>query len=214
MKLYAVIATHNRHELISGLTEKLWRDNVTPIVIDNASTPPFTSSYGVTIFDPEQPPNLSRLWNLGLSVAVDMAGSEEFAVAILNDDLVVYPGFVAELAEGLGGQAAVSHPSGIIGCAYVLRGSLVRRRQLWLDERFRWWYGDNDLEWQARKLGGLQPVRLKGEIRHLYPNYTTKSRRELRAQADSDRAAFLAKWGPDALAPKVNGSEATSGHLR
>jgi GT2 family glycosyltransferase len=196
MRLFAVIATHNRHELVRDLTIRLSHDEVLPVLVDNASTPPVTDFQGVKLTDPEQPPNLSRLWNLGLAEACRLsADSEEFAIAVLNDDLRIYPGFVRELADGLGTEAAATHPAGFVGCAYVLRGSLVRTGRLRFDERFRWWYGDNDLEWQARKLGGLRTVELRGVLQHLYPNASTKARPELREQAERDRQAFVEKWG-------------------
>jgi GT2 family glycosyltransferase len=197
MKLFAVISTHNRHDLVYNLTRSLSVDGITPIVIDNASDPPLTEYFGVKYIDSEQPPNLSRLWNRGLDAACELYSGEdgEFGIAVLNDDLVTYPGFVRELAGGLREDAAVVHPAGVIGCAYVLRGSLVRIGELRFDERFRWWYGDNDLEWQARQLGGLRAVELSGTLQHLYPNKQTRERADLTRQAELDREAFLEKRG-------------------
>jgi hypothetical protein len=57
-----------------------------------------------------------------------------------------------------------------------------------------WWYGDDDLDWEAREKGGALLV--PGiPVEHRDPNGAMRDRPELHAQAGRDRATFKAKWG-------------------
>jgi glycosyltransferase involved in cell wall biosynthesis len=199
VKLYAVIPTHNRHTELAELLDSIPTD-VHVLVIDNASTPPIAAPSGAgfnpelpefirflgrriqVTRDEEQPPNLSRLWNIGLDWAAGLMPwwqapevAEEYAVAILNDDVVLPPGFIGTMARELdthgvdiafpGPQSMADHnpalamvnrrkgPPGtdhrMTGWCFVVRGSSGLRA----DERLRWWCGDDDLEQQALQGG-------------------------------------------------------------
>lgn len=218
---YVVIATHNRHTELAGLVASVTPDVNDVIIIDNASTPhvnprelkKFAYNAGVTVIrDAEQPPNLSRLWNVGLAAAQMLAAlttSDKYDVAILNDDAVVPVGWLDRVSRALRDNncaAACSDPHGnlrqtiikythdddssnrMCGWAFMLRGEL----QLRADERFRWWWGDTDLDWQARHAGGLAIVP-SHPVRNLFANESTRG--ELLAQTAIDRVEFINKWG-------------------
>jgi len=123
---YAVIPTHNRPDDLAELLDSI-PPYVHVLVIDNASTPPiaerqFNDAERVMdidyIRDAEQPPNLSRLWNLGLDWAqrqhTRRCGLAEYfpdvtklppiggyAVTVLNDDVVLPPSYFATMATEL-----------------------------------------------------------------------------------------------------------------
>ncbi|GAA1281272.1 glycosyltransferase family 2 protein [Saccharothrix xinjiangensis] len=222
METYVVVPTHNRNELVLELVQSLELPAERVLIIDNASNPPVPPAPSIDEFNPpppvatllldfEQPPNLSRLWNLGIDWAEKQAGGREHAVAVLNDDVVLPPLFLDYMVSALrqtGADIAFPDQHGRVGLlhrtipgpvplrermtgyAFVLRGGVGLRA----DERFRWWCGDDDLEWQALERGGTVCVGGIG-VQHLYPDRSTRSRPELEAQTHRDRTAFVQKWG-------------------
>lgn len=218
---YAIIATHNRYAELSSLVASITRVVDDIIVIDNASSPPidprelvkYTQAHNVLVIrEPQQPPNLSFLWNAGIIVAntyASLLGAQEYDIAIFNDDAVVPVGWfdnVSRVMRKHGCAAGCSDPHGklhaelvkrehdgdignrMCGWAFMLRGELKLRA----DERFQWWWGDTDLDWQARESGGL--VIIPGyPVANLYANQSTQG--ELLEQTARDRLAFVKKWG-------------------
>lgn len=219
MNHWAIIPTHNRHDLLTGLVLGLLEDKVRVVVIDNASDPPINLRAWqlaalddlYVIHDPEQPPNLSRLWNVGLNhVARQQPCDDEYIVAILNDDVQPPPGFVEQLGRAiLARSAAAAFPAPTALADYVLRDAgpvpLTHRMTgfafalrgtagLRADERLRWWYGDDDLDWTARQAGGV--IGVSGlRVEHAHPNGWQQTHPELLEQAGHDRETFVSKWG-------------------
>lgn len=243
MRLYAVIPTHNRHDDLAELLASI-PASVEVLVIDNASTPPVMPEWhtppkdglgvvqqlgpsGVVsvIRDEEQPPNLSRLWNIGLDWAerryragcklpVEFSQGDDWAVAILNDDVVLPPGFLELMAhELLVHDVDIAFPGGIgeqcyvntnapfpgvglrlTGWCFVVRGSSGLRA----DESLRWWCGDDDLQAQAVVNGrgtvrvGMFAHQAKGLL-HKHPDESTTG--VLREQTNVDMSTFIEKWG-------------------
>lgn len=209
MNLWAVIPSRSRPVELRNLVEQLLVDGVKVVVIDNGVQ--FSHFHGDVhiIRDFEDPPNLSRLWNVGLRYVADVNVDDQYHVAVLNDDLILPDNFVSESAERLARtSAAVAYPDQhrrgvdlfltdvrpyplvfrMTGYAFVLRGSAG----IFADESIKWWYGDNDIEWQARHRGGT--LMLGGlEVQHLTPDQTTVG--ELAEQAGRDRQTFIKKWG-------------------
>lgn len=216
MNLYAVIPSGQRLEELTQLVKILVEDGVHVIVVNTGYALEDMNGRGLgtpehptmVVQDFREPKNISRWWNLGLGCADYRnrhSGEDEYVVAVLNDDIVVQPGFVHALANGiLHYDVAAAFPDvfgvqrdqifhqpshwRMSGYAFALRGSLGLRA----DESMQWWYGDNDLEWQALRAGGVVTVGGLG-IRHLYPNSTTTG--ELAEQAGRDRQTFQTKWG-------------------
>ena len=137
MKHYAVIPTHNRPDDLAELLDSIPPD-VHVLVIDNASDPSIAGEAGFrgdqftrflgrrirVMRDEEQPPNLSRLWNLGLNWAEELhlaayeaeydRGNlprgddmltlhewEPWAVTVLNDDVVLPSRFFSRMGDEL-----------------------------------------------------------------------------------------------------------------
>lgn len=212
MLKWAVIPSCCRPAELANLTVSLIADDVFPVVIDTGYSPawePYHNRISV-IRDEDPEPNVSRWWNKGLDyIAAKMAPlGEEYAIGMFNDDVVIPERFVSRLAAAMlehnvdiayadqAGQGTQrydwDHPPGLhrrmSGYAFVLRGSSGIRG----DETIKWWYGDDDVEWQARKgrgtlcVGGVT-------VQHLYPSSTTVG--ALAEQAGRDRETFLNKWG-------------------
>lgn len=196
----AVVATHNRPVELTRLLDAIASQCHAVFVIDNASMPPVRlppvrldglcdpvtglqlSCWLKVIRDEEQPPNLSRLWNVGIDAACDYVRGGDYVVAdvaVFNDDAVPPPGWWDAMSGAMrlyGADAASSDPFNLLppgvvhtlgriapmsvatrlaGWAMLLRGEWSGAR---FDERLRWWCGDDDLSLRARQAGGLVHV--------------------------------------------------------
>lgn len=217
MKLFAVIPSGNRLDELMNLVDVLVDDGVHVIVIDTGY--PETAITGnvwgtednpvAFIRDHRKPKNIQRWWNLGLDHAeywnTYLGAEQEFVVAVLNDDIVIEPGFVHALARGIIEHDVsgafpdiyrmrrdfafhqVSHWR-MSGWAFAMRGSQKFRAR----EELVWWGGDQDLEWQMLRDGGI--VTVGGlDHHHLYPNQSTTGK--LAEQAGRDHETFKELWG-------------------
>lgn len=220
---YAIIATRDRPAELAAVVNALHAQGATIVVVDNGSDPPATPpiDHGTggplpaaptVIVDFEQPPNLSRLWNLALGEVEDQArrqGLTRWDVAVVNDDAVIPAGWYdacASLMRETAAAAACSDPHGrltapllktapdndvftrLCGWAFILRGEQGLR----FDEAMRWWWSDSDMDLQARRAGGM--VIIPGyPVGNTHANSTTVG--ELAAQAGRDRETFAAKHG-------------------
>jgi len=218
---FALIPTHNRHLDLTNTINDI-RPQVNQIyVIDNGSEPPvhellcgdgYNLDNVVIIRDSEQPPNLSRLWNLGLD-QISMVTGGQYKVAVLNDDTRIRPGWfdaVTEAMDRTGAVAGCSSPwdgrltqellktqpdadlmNRMVGWAFVLRGESHLR----FDERMRWWWSDTKMDWDARRAGGMVIIP-SHRVDNLYPNASTTG--VLAEQAGQDRLTFqrIEGWNP------------------
>lgn len=126
------------------------------------------------------PVNIHRWWNAGIDAAVARGARY---VAVINDDILVdentLPTLLAQMQEhettiaSPGAPRVVrngekSMPMTILGSCWLLDTSHGLRP----DERYRWWYGDNDLDWRARRdHRGI--VTAPCYFHHLTPNQLT-----------------------------------------
>lgn len=214
----AVIPARDRHHMLADCIRSVIDQVDTVIVVDNLSQPPIDTGpwHGKArcVWAPLDPPNISTLWNIGITLADTQAArarAQQWDVAVLNSDVTVPPGWVDDLSTAMrattavlaypdqcGGQKQILHTEAapidlrqrITGYAYLLRGEAGLR----LDESMAWWYGDDDLDWQARQQGGALLVPGLA-VEHRLPNVSTNERRELLEQAGRDRTTFKTKWG-------------------
>ena len=141
----------------------------------------------------EDPPNISRMWNLGLQHVASVMGAH-YDVAVLNDDAIVPPDWFQRVTDTMHTQHAaagcVRRPTDhrMTGYAFILDGD----KHLYADEQFQWWWGDTDLQRQAEQVGGVA-FAAGPDVEHLFPNSTTVG--ELAEIAGEDRQRFAAKWG-------------------
>jgi hypothetical protein len=214
---YAVIPTHNRPAYLYNLVRQLAGSCDTVVIIDNASDPPVEhTNFGddvnvLVIRDQEQPPNLARLWNVGLAAvhALEAPTSDAWDVAILNDDVELPSGWYDYVAGALRSHdviAASGDAYGNVKAPLVRRdkhSSLGTRMCPWAfvirgecgveaDEQLRWWWQDTDIEWRLAITGGV--VVMPGYVaKNLGANSTTHGL--LAEQAGRDGETFARKWG-------------------
>lgn len=218
MNRFAVILTHNRPELLRQTWQAIGPQVDMVIIVDNASEPPVNyqeyhaqewRTAVLTIAD--QPPNLARLWTRGIQTAEVMRQASDdfgdgFYIAVLCDDAAVPEGWFAAVTGWMKATGSVVGCSGhgtyvktepdtnlferMPGHAWILDPiSSVRP-----DESMAWWWCDTDIDWQARKAGGMAVI--DGfYVHNIHPNDWTMRRPELNEQAGQDGLAFVAKWG-------------------
>ena len=217
---YVIVPTHNRPKWIVPLVESMAAQATAVLVLDNASDPPVDEAalnaavvYGGPVYvirDEEQPPHLSRFWNVMFDFCAKLAdGAPAWDVAVLNDDALVPFGWFEIVAEALR-----AHPTAVVAhtgtervrelrllteltnealtrmCphAFVIRGESGLRA----DESMRWWWFDTDLDWQARLTGGVLSVP-GPRASNALASESTKG--PLLEQAMRDDETFQAKWG-------------------
>lgn len=140
--------------------------------------------------------NIHRWWNAGLDYAQAHGATH---VLVINDDVLLDETTVPALLDGMEGRAAIGSP----GAGGIFEGDLpdwrVMNGACWLldlatglraDERYRWWYGDNDLDWRARtEHGGVASVRCY--FQHVHANELTAASPELMRITDDDNRTWL-----------------------
>ena len=164
------------------------------------------------------PLNLSAKWNRGIQQAEEAAaraGYDRWNVAVLNDDVRPEPGLLGLVALGQLIATSIDVLAGqtVTGWAFMLRGEIGLR----FDERFRWWYGDSDIERQVRHAGKLTVCVGGAHAHHRGEMRSTSSDPSLLALAHEDEARYAEKWGLDpgtlwlALNPGWPGGAAPTG---
>jgi glycosyltransferase involved in cell wall biosynthesis len=214
---YAVIVTHNRHELLRRCVDHMIHQVDFILIIDNASNPPVDEweypGRAKVVFRALQPPNLSLFWNEGLRYVKELAGARQhiaWDVAILNDDAAPPPGWFITVSDAMrkhgchagcssgtgsvehvqvhGPEAIPSVSTRLTGWAFILRGESDLRA----DCTMQWWCGDDDLSMQARKMGGLVTV---GGLPVPNDLADTTTVGVLAEQSAKDVQRFVDKWG-------------------
>src|SRR3990170_5121606 len=184
----AVIPSNGRpylEQCVSSLREQVERI----IVVANGPLSNLMSQTieGVTyIQDPEPDLNISRWWNIGIDFAESMAyPAEQWNTLVVNDDVIACHNLVETLSREMRLNTSVlAYPNQhdnhrflhrnagpvdlhhrITGYCYMLRGEAKLR----IDDRFVWWAGDDDLDWNARRMGGSLLVPWC-KVQHQAPN--------------------------------------------
>lgn len=108
--------------------------------------------------------NIHKWWNMGIDFATERGATH---VAVLNDDVQLIGDPINKVVSMMG-PAAIGQPNinSICGYFFVLNAQYGLRA----DERFVWWYGDNDLYHRAARYG---IAKVDITVRHLEPNVLT-----------------------------------------
>lgn len=164
------------------------RDHI--VIVDTSGT---VQADGCHVVRDDGPINIQRWWRQGIDYAQALGATH---VAVLNDDVELGHNALRDLLWGLQATGAaiaspgppkhVTDPSRgrgrtINGACWVLDLATGLRA----DERYRWWYGDDDLDWRARRdHGGVVTVPVTWF--HHHHAEATMQRRDLMALARAD----------------------------
>lgn len=150
---------------------------------------------------------ISTWWNLGLNYVREFAEKREHEVFVVSSDNVGRPDSIAMLAtfmrdnnlamvgpnpwQDFARIFRIEHARGchdrVPGGCWMLAGESGLR----VDEQFRWWYSDDDLEMQAREHSGAGILPGTG----LIAGPDTELSLEKQLWAVQDRRKFVEKWG-------------------
>jgi glycosyltransferase involved in cell wall biosynthesis len=209
---FAVIVTHNRPELLKQCVDAIRPQVHQILVIDNRSDPPVPKDEDYAVcYEPTDPVNMSKFWNIAIDYFAYLSDTSEWNIAFLCDDVTVPDGWfhaVETCMRKYNGAAGSTHqysptPIPILktapdndifnrmcGWAFIVAGE----KGLRADESMKWWFCDTDMDWQARKNGGM--VVCPGPVaKNIRPNDFTYSVPGLAEQTGIDGLAFAAKWG-------------------
>jgi hypothetical protein len=161
----------------------------------------------------DEPANISAWWNNGLESARDISrydfpDREAWDVAVLNDDAIVPEGWfdaVSTTMREYGAAAACScgpratqlftEPGPIAGNSNPMEGFafiLAGEKGLRANEDLHWYFSDNYIDWESRKLGGM--VAVSGwPVRHLHAN--AQMGHDLIARVPVDAQNFVDLYG-------------------
>jgi GT2 family glycosyltransferase len=210
---YVVIASKNRPIELAALRQQLRTQCTDVLLYDNGYDVAPPGSHRAHSL------GLHEMWNQGIFLANKLAKGQPHNVVIMNDDVEVETQLLAKLEAALrshedhwlaypddrgilnvaGGALPFGRTEGsgmagqtITGWCFMMRGEANLR----FDERFKWWYGDSDLERQVREAGKF-PVVVNAGARHFHPNESTFNDPEKLAMALADEHTFADKWGLD-----------------
>lgn len=228
MDRFAVILAHNRPDELAQTVKAIGPQVDMVIVIDNASDPPIREvdlivpgvihSWTTALLPiPDQPPNLSALWNEGIEAALRVyeAGARfhPARIAVLCDDAPPPEGWFDAVCRAMDESGAVVGCSAPPGFGFSEPWRLKRQHDqdlmgrmpgwAWIldpaspvraDERFHWWFGDTAIDWDARLAGGMVMIG-DHQVPNIHPNDFTASKPELAARVALDAQNFVDKYG-------------------
>lgn len=215
---YAIIPTANRPQVAMQAITAIGKQVDMVYVVDNGDNEPLVvedvlgdhpNCYIIQYDKQGQVPNLCLFWNIALDLIQADAkrmSADQWDVAILNDDAVVPEGWFQVVSSAMrehgcaaasscGGAFAIHREPGPVpiltrmyGPAFVVAGEKGLRG----DERLKWYYTDDYMDWESRKLGGM--VIIPGHtVNHMHPNAQVTP--EIQVQISHDATLFKEIYG-------------------
>lgn len=196
------------------------------LIMDNGSTDPdmvawLAEQQIATVIDSADQ-GIHEMWNAGIDWAVAAHGGFS-DVVLLNNDLILGPGFLRRLVAGLRSQPGMMLASGnydrrpgsgvmplrgicagrydgtggLAGFAFAMRAEWVGMGYRFPDD-MAWYFGDNDVCLAVERAGGWYGMVLDARVDHLDGGGNT-SGSLVGPTFDDDMAAFQARWPDVAL---------------
>ena len=140
---------------------------------------------------------------------VEVTDDDMWEVAVINDDPILPEGWFDAIVKAMreaGAAAGCSDPNGSLqrpmlhttpgpvglatrmcGWAHIHAGE----KGLRYDEDLKWWFGDDDMDWQSREAGGTIMIPGFAVVNRFPDGQFTP---ELHEQSNRDREYFAQKW--------------------
>lgn len=211
---WAVVPTKGKPDFVRELLATLVGQVTAAVVVDNNESRDEFTVPGLPVQNlhwPGYPPNLSLLYNIGIAYVeneMELLHMGEWNVALLNDDVLCPPGWVESLDAAMRATTAViayvdrvnrgvpilftTPPTSPYDAATYWACLARGEAGLRYDEDFKWWYGDTDWDFRARRSGGVLAVP------GVMPEHRTPSQSladpVLAEQTHRDRETFARKW--------------------
>lgn len=134
--------------------------------------------------------NIQKWWNFGIKYAI--ANGAKY-VAVLNDDVELSDDPLNQIVKVMQAvNAPLGYPFPFLGhvCGYCW--VIDTQSPIRPDENYVWWYGDRDLDLQARLNGGV--VHVPAKVKHLHGNQLTQDNQSLIELTKQDEELFFKKW--------------------
>ena len=219
MKLFATIPTRGDNPEI---LENIVNDSGLPpdqfVIVRTRKDAPVPE--GVNVMDDFGSINIQRWWNTGIQSCVERGAQN---VVVANDDIEIDKETFGTLSSALHANKATlacpgsaeEHKNSPLPAMRKLVGSLWvvnPNHGLFPDERYRWYYGDDDLDIRARrKFNGI--VLTDVHYIHLTPGASTTSSPELLELLSSDLATFRRQYPIDlAYRRMIERTQGRTGH--
>ena len=135
-------------------------------------------------------PNIYSWWNRGIEFVLSQDGRY---VAILNDDIEFSQDQLGKMLNELRlSNAILCHSRNSNGGRWGHAFILDLKYGVKPDDKFTWWYGDDDLKIRAKKRGKV--IESSVEIKHLTPNLRTSNSELLQLLAKQDEKLFYQRY--------------------
>jgi len=186
MNLWLTIPTGERRQYLDDIIKDSNIPHERIVIVNTFDKTP--TPYVHNIYDHGEI-NIHRWWNKGIHFAKHR-GAEY--MAILNDDVLLSNdplNKIAKVMEETGATLGhpVPHSGKISGYCFVLN----LKHNILADESYRWWFGDDDLWNQAKKLGGV--IGASANVKHLHGNELTSNSPKLMALVSADKKLHLSR---------------------
>jgi len=187
--LWLIIPTATRHDYLPAIIKNSLLPESQIVFIRTTPGKEFAKVHN--LFVRSKKINIQRWWNLGIRFA-EKRGAK--LVAVLNDDVFIAPGSLQVMAseavkENVPLVFPYPHTGQLAGYCWILNLKFKIRP----DNRFKWWYGDNDLQMQAQHLDRY--IYVPADVKHIESGNLTKNNAELQKFAELDHYKFIQKWG-------------------
>lgn len=185
--LWLVIPTGTRTQYLKNIFDECDVEPSKRVLVRTVDAPDIENAINLKY---EGEFNIQKWWNFGIDYARER-GAEY--VAVLNDDVQILSNPLRRIAEVMKATGAtLGYPFPFTGhvCGYCW--VLDLKSNIRLDENYKWWYGDRDLDLQARKVKGV--VHVPAMVRHIHGNELTSSNPELMEITRLDEKYFTEKW--------------------
>lgn len=211
MNIGVVIPSKSNLEGLGGILHDIEVDTDTAhvVVIDNGYTKLTLEEGGGTIIR-DTTPSIYRLWNRGADFLRELGCCDK--VVFLNDDihlLAAGSGWLERLVRPLYNDYWVTCPDhlgqqipgqitdvrgtyrhgGMCGFAFAIDINKCPR----FDERYHWWYGDDDFAFRVERAGGK--IGRVGGLHLHHDHSTTLNKENVASQIAEDTALFRGIWG-------------------
>ena len=188
LDIWLTIPSGTRRQYLQDIIQD---SNIPPekiVIVHTVESEPIDGVNNIWDLDPV---NIHRWWNRGIDVARTFGADY---IAVLNDDLKLKNDPINKIVQSMKElNAILGYPLPYTGAIPGYCWVLDIKSNIRADEKLRWWYGDNDIQYKAAMQGEF--IYVPCEVKHIHPNELTSSNPDLIELTKADQRYFEEKWG-------------------